>query len=110
MADLPLDFGTFEPHGGFVGSHAVVVLSQADNLAYAVLNTMRFFRDESCGQCTPCRAGTDKIVRLLEAGTPDPALLDDLSLVMRDSSICGLGQAASNCLRHLMTHFPEEMP
>ncbi|MCA8880330.1 MAG: NAD(P)H-dependent oxidoreductase subunit E [Rhodobacteraceae bacterium] len=108
MADLPLNFGVFEPYGGFIGSHAIVILSQQDRVADAVLNTMRFFRDESCGQCTPCRSGTDKIVRLLEAGNADPALLDDLGLVMRDSSICGLGQAASNCVRHLLKYFPEE--
>ncbi len=108
MADRAMDFGTWEAEGGFIGSHAVVILSQHDSVRDAVLNTMRFFRHESCGQCTPCRAGTDKIVRLLETRNADPALYDDLIAVMRDASICGLGQAAGNCLRHLMTHFPEE--
>ena len=109
MADLPLDFGSFEPHGGFIGSHAVVVLSQTDAVRDAVLNTMRFFRHESCGQCTPCRVGTEKMVRMLDDPATDHALYADLMAVMADASICGLGQAAANCVRHLMEHFPEEM-
>jgi formate dehydrogenase len=108
MADRPMDFGTWEAAGGFIGSHAVVILSQADSVHAAALNTMRFFRHESCGQCTPCRSGTDKMVRLLEAGETDGALYDDLAAVMADASICGLGQAAGNCVRHLREHFPEE--
>jgi formate dehydrogenase len=84
------------------------VLSQHDSVRAAALNTMRFFRHESCGQCTPCRSGTDKMVRLLEAGETDGALYDDLAAVMADASICGLGQAAGNCVRHLREHFPEE--
>ena len=109
MADLPMDFGTFDKLGGFIGSHAVVVLSDRDSIRDAALNTMRFFRDESCGQCTPCRVGTDKMVRMLEDTGTETQLYEDLMLVMRDSSICGLGQAAANCVRHLMAHFPDEM-
>ncbi len=109
MADLPLDFGTFEPYGGLIGSHAVVVLGQADSVRAAVLNTMRFFARESCGQCTPCRAGTDKIVRILQENSPDQGLLSELKLVMSDSSICGLGQAAANSVAHLIEYFPEEL-
>ena len=108
MADRPMDFGTWEKEGGFIGSHAVVILSQHDSVRAAALNTMQFFKHESCGQCTPCRSGTDKIVRLLEAHETDRDLYDDLLMVMRDSSICGLGQAAGNCVEHLMKHFPEE--
>ncbi|MEO0729044.1 MAG: NAD(P)H-dependent oxidoreductase subunit E [Pseudomonadota bacterium] len=108
MADEAMDFGTWEKHGGFIGSHAVVILSEADSVRDAALNTMRFFRHESCGQCTPCRAGTDKMVRLLEGNIADTQLYADLIEVMGDSSICGLGQAAGNCVRHLMQHFPEE--
>ncbi|MBS9718601.1 NAD(P)H-dependent oxidoreductase subunit E [Pseudohalocynthiibacter aestuariivivens] len=108
MADRPMDFGTWEPEGGLIGSHAVVILSQHDSVRDATLNTMRFFKHESCGQCTPCRSGTDKMVRMLEAREADRALYDDLLEVMGDSSICGLGQAAGNCVKHLMTHFPEE--
>ncbi len=109
MADLPLDFGTFEKHGGFVGSHAVMILSDQDSVHDAAVNLMRFFRHESCGQCTPCRSGTDKMVRMLEAGSLDQTLANDLMLVMRDSSICGLGQAASNSVAHLLQHFPEDV-
>jgi formate dehydrogenase len=109
MAGLPLDFGTFEKHGGFVGSHAVVVLGHRDSVRDAALNTMRFFRHESCGQCTPCRVGTEKMVRLLEGPPAARALYEDLMGVMRDASICGLGQAAANCVAHLMQHFPEEL-
>ncbi|ORE94355.1 respiratory-chain NADH dehydrogenase domain-containing protein [Stappia sp. 22II-S9-Z10] len=109
MADLAMDFGTFEPHSGFIGSHAVVILSDADSIHDAALNTMRFFRHESCGQCTPCRSGTDKMVRLMEHGDLDHDLAADLMTVMRDSSICGLGQAASNCVAHLLQHFPEDV-
>jgi NADH:ubiquinone oxidoreductase subunit F (NADH-binding)/NADH:ubiquinone oxidoreductase subunit E len=107
MADLPLDFGTLEPHGCFIGSAAVIVLSQADDLRAAALNLMRFFEDESCGQCTPCRVGTQKARLLMEREEWDLPLLRDLSEVMRDASICGLGQAASNPLLSLLRHFPE---
>jgi len=109
MANKPLDFGTFEPYGGFVGSHAVVVLSDQDNIRDVALNTMRFFKHESCGQCTPCRSGTDKMVGMLQDTATDHALYEDLMKVMGDSSICGLGQTAANCVRHLIKYFPEDM-
>ena len=105
MADLPLDFGTFEPHGGFMGSHAVVILSDQDDPKAAALNLLKFFMHESCGQCTPCRAGTEKMVALLEAGNWDEDLLSDLEQVMRDASICGLGQAAPNPVRSVLKFF-----
>ena len=108
MADIPLDFGTLEPHGCFIGSAGIVVLSQADDLKAAALNLMRFFRDESCGQCTPCRAGTEKAVALMAQREWDRPLLEELSAAMRDASICGLGQAAPNPLLTLMRYFPEE--
>ena len=108
MADRAMDFGTWEKEGGFIGSHAVVILSDRDSVRAAALNTMRFFKHESCGQCTPCRSGTDKFVRMLEAREQNRELFDDLLAVMVDSSICGLGQAAGNCVKHLMKHFPEE--
>jgi NADH:ubiquinone oxidoreductase subunit F (NADH-binding)/NADH:ubiquinone oxidoreductase subunit E len=108
LAHLPLDFGTFEKFGGFIGSHAIVVLSDQDNIKDAALNTMRFFKHESCGQCTPCRSGTDKMIRLLEDSNKEIELYNALIKVMSDSSICGLGQAASNCVSHLINHFPEE--
>jgi formate dehydrogenase len=109
MADLPLDFGTLEPHGCFVGSHAVVILSDKDDMKAVALNLMRFFEDESCGQCTPCRAGTEKAVRLMANGPWDEALLNELSGAMRDASICGLGQAAPNPLACVFRYFPEEL-
>jgi len=109
MADLPLDFGTLEPYGCFVGSHAVVVLSDRDDMKAVALNLMKFFEDESCGQCTPCRAGTEKAVKLMAAGPWDDALLTELSSAMRDASICGLGQAAPNPLLCVMKYFPEEL-
>ena len=105
MADLALDFGTFEPHGGLMGSHAVVVLSDQDDPKAAALNLLKFFMHESCGQCTPCRAGTEKMVALLEADNWDEALIADLDQVMRDASICGLGQAAPNPVRSIFTFF-----
>jgi NADH:ubiquinone oxidoreductase subunit F (NADH-binding)/NADH:ubiquinone oxidoreductase subunit E len=109
MADIPLDFGTLEPHGGFVGSHAVVILSDKDDMKAVALNLMKFFEDESCGQCTPCRAGTEKAVKLMANGPWDPALLSELSAAMRDASICGLGQAAPNPLLCVLKYFPEEL-
>ena len=109
MANLRMDFGVFEEYGGLIGSHAVVILSENDSIREAVLNTMRFFKHESCGQCTPCRSGTDKMVRMLENPMTETQLYDDLIMVMGDSSICGLGQAATNCVRHLMQFFPEEV-
>ena len=108
--DIPLDFGgELADEGCFVGSHAVVVMSQDDNMRDAALNLLRFFAHESCGQCTPCRNGTDKAVKLLEAQSKDTQLLNDVSVAMADASICGLGQAASNPLVSVMKHFPEDM-
>ncbi len=109
MADLPLDFGTLEKYGCFVGSHAVVILSDMDDMKAVALNLMRFFEDESCGQCTPCRVGTEKAAELMAHGPWDPALLDELSALMRDASICGLGQAAPNPLVCVLKYFPDEL-
>jgi formate dehydrogenase len=109
MADLPLDFGTLEPHGCFVGSHAVVILSQQDDMKAVALNLMRFFEDESCGQCTPCRVGTEKAVKLMTQGPWDENLLTELSAIMRDASICGLGQAAPNPLLCVLKYFREDL-
>jgi formate dehydrogenase len=108
MGDLPLDFGTLEKYGCFIGSAAVVVLSEEDDLKATVLNLMRFFEDESCGQCTPCRIGTQKAAVLMSRPVWDRALLEELANVMRDASICGLGQAAPNPVLCLMRWFPEE--
>lgn len=109
LADLPLDFDTLASYGCFVGSMAVIVLSEADKARDAALSMMRFFADESCGQCTPCRAGTAKAVELLQAPVWDRALLEDLSQVMRDASICGLGQAAPNPVDSVLRFFPHEV-
>jgi len=109
MGDLPLDFGTLEQYGCFVGSHAVVILSEHDDMKAVALNLMRFFEDESCGQCTPCRVGTEKAAKLMATGPWSPALLDELSAAMRDASICGLGQAAPNPLLCVLKYFPEEL-
>lgn len=108
MADLPLEFGALEKHGCFVGSHAVVILSDKDNMKDVALNLMRFFEDESCGQCTPCRVGSDKAAALMAEPEWDRELLEDLARVMEDASICGLGQAAPNPLRCALKYFPEE--
>lgn len=105
MADLPLQFGSLEQHGCFVGSHGVMVLSDQDSMKAVALNLMRFFRNESCGQCTPCRVGTEKAVELMERPAWDEALLEQLSQTMTDASICGLGQAAPNGLRSVLKHF-----
>ena len=107
MADIPLDFGKLEQHGCFVGSHAVVILSDQDDLKAAALNLMRFFEDESCGQCTPCRVGTEKAVKLMQQQRWDGPLLEELARAMSDASICGLGQAASNPVLSLFRFFPE---
>jgi len=109
MGDIPLDFGTLEKYGCFVGSHAVVILSEKDDMKAVALNLMKFFEDESCGQCTPCRAGTEKAVKLMEHGPWNEALLTELSTAMRDASICGLGQAASNPLICVFKYFPDEL-
>jgi formate dehydrogenase beta subunit len=108
MDDIPLDFGTLEKYGCFIGSAAVVILSQADSVRGAALNLMKFFEDESCGQCTPCRAGTEKAVKLMQQPVWDDELLGQLSQAMRDASICGLGQAASNPLTSVIKYFPDE--
>ncbi len=107
MADLPLDFGKLEHLGCFVGSHAVVVLSDQDDLKAAALNLLRFFEDESCGQCTPCRVGTEKAVALMQRRSWDQPLLMELAQAMADASICGLGQAAGNPIKCLIRYFPE---
>jgi NADH:ubiquinone oxidoreductase subunit F (NADH-binding)/NADH:ubiquinone oxidoreductase subunit E len=110
MADLPLDFGTLEPYGCFVGSHAVVVLSDQDSMRAVALNLLKFFEDESCGQCTPCRVGTEKAVKLMERpGVWDGSLLAELTKVMTDASICGLGQAAMNPVKSVLQHFSEDL-
>jgi formate dehydrogenase len=109
MADIPLDFGTLEKYGCFVGSHAVVILSDKDDIKAAALNLMKFFEDESCGQCTPCRVGTEKAARLMAKGPWDVKLLEELSTAMRDASICGLGQAAPNPLLCVLKYFPDEL-
>jgi formate dehydrogenase len=110
LADVPLDFGTLEPHGCFIGSAAVVVLSDQDDIRAVALNLMRFFADESCGQCTPCRCGTEKAVQLMSRPDWDAPLLTELSTAMRDASICGLGQAAPNPLLCALRYFPEDLP
>ncbi len=108
MADEPLEFGVLEKYGSFVGSHAVVVLSDRDEMKACALNLMQFFEDESCGQCTPCRVGTEKAVKLMQRETWDEPLLEELSAAMTDASICGLGQAAANPLLSIFRHFPDE--
>ncbi|AXI47385.1 NADH-quinone oxidoreductase subunit F [Sulfitobacter sp. SK012] len=109
MNDIPLDFDTLQPHGSFIGSAAVVVLSDQDRARDAALNMLRFFEDESCGQCTPCRVGCEKAVKLMQAEKWDQALLTELSTAMVDASICGLGQAAPNPILLTMKHFPDEV-
>lgn len=109
LADVPLDFDTLQPHGCFIGSAAVVVLSQHDRAVDAARNLMRFFEDESCGQCTPCRVGTSKARQLIERDTWDVPLLRELSQVMRDASICGLGQAAPNPVDCVLAYFAHEL-
>ena len=109
MGDLPLEFGSLEKYGCFVGSHAVVILSDKDNARAAALNLMRFFEDESCGQCTPCRVGTEKAVKLMQQSKWDEGLLEQLGQAMSDASICGLGQAAANPLRSVLKHFREDL-
>jgi formate dehydrogenase len=108
MDNIPLDFGTLEKYGCFIGSAAIVILSEQDSVKGAALNLMRFFEDESCGQCTPCRVGTQKAAILMEKPVWNRELLDELSQAMRDASICGLGQAASNPLTSVIKYFPDE--
>ncbi len=109
MGNIPLDFDTLQPHGCFIGSAAVVILSDRDKASSAAVNLMKFFRDESCGQCTPCRVGTAKAVALMEAAKWDQPLLNELSQAMMDASICGLGQAAPNPALTVMKYFPQEV-
>ena len=106
---VPLDFDTLQPFDTFIGSAAVVVLSHLDKIRDAALNMLRFFEDESCGQCTPCRTGCGKAVQLMEMDNWDKKLLMDLCTVMEDASICGLGQAAPNPIRSTIKHFPDEV-
>ena len=109
LADLPLDFDTLQPHGCFIGSAAIIVLSDQDSAKAAARNAMRFFSHESCGKCTPCRVGTAKAAALMAGDRWDTALLEELAQVMGDASICGLGQAAPNPLRSVVTYFAEEL-
>ena len=109
LADIPLDFDTLQPQDCFIGSAAVVVLSDQDDMKDVALNLLRFFEDESCGQCTPCRNGTEKAVKLMEEEHWNKDLLKELAKVMMDSSICGLGQAAPNPILSVIKHFPEEI-
>jgi formate dehydrogenase beta subunit len=109
MADIPLDFGKLEEHGCFVGSHAVVVLSDQDDIKAVALNLLRFFEDESCGQCTPCRVGCEKAVKLMQRDAWDEVLLEELCRAMADASICGLGQAAPNPIRAAMKFFADDI-
>jgi formate dehydrogenase beta subunit len=110
MGDLPLDFGTLEKYGCFVGSHAVVILSDQDNIKDVAVNLLEFFEEESCGQCTPCRVGCEKAVKLMEGPGPwDESLLLELGTAMADASICGLGQAAPNPIRSALKHFREDV-
>ena len=108
-SDIPLDFDTLQPHGCFIGSAAIVIFSDRDKAAKAAVNLMKFFHDESCGQCTPCRVGTAKALALMEAGKWDQPLLKELSQAMMDASICGLGQAAPNPALTVMRYFPQEI-
>ena len=107
--DVPLDFDTLQPLGTFIGSAAVVVLSQQDRARDAALNMLRFFEDESCGQCTPCRVGCEKAVKLMQADSWDQPLLEELCGAMADASICGLGQAAPNPIKLVIKHFGDEI-
>jgi formate dehydrogenase len=108
-ADIPLDFGTLESEGCFIGSAAVVVLSDKDDMKTVALNLLKFFEDESCGQCTPCRVGTEKAVKLMSQRRWNEDLLQELSRVMGDASICGLGQAAMNPVKQVLKHFPDDL-
>ena len=106
---IPLDFDTLQPYGCFIGSAAVIILGHQDKARDAALNVMKFFEHESCGQCTPCRVGTAKAVKLMQAPVWDAQTLEDLAEVMGDASICGLGQAAPNPIRSIQKYFPQEI-
>ena len=107
-ADIPLDFDVLQEHGAFIGSAAVIVLSDQDDMRAVGLNLMRFFADESCGQCAPCRVGCAKAAALMEHPSWDAPLLEELGALMEDASICGLGQAAPNVFRSVLKHWPED--
>jgi formate dehydrogenase beta subunit len=109
LANVPLDFDTLTPYGCFIGSAAIVVLSDQDSAAAAARNVMKFFADESCGQCTPCRVGTEKALHLMQGRQWNAPLLQDLSQAMADASICGLGQAAPNPVLSVLKYFPQEL-
>ena len=109
LGDVPMDFGTLQEYDCFIGSAAVVIFSDRDNMKDVALNLMRFFEDESCGQCTPCRVGTEKAVRLMEKPAWDTGLLEELGTVMADASICGLGQAAGNPIHCVLKYFKEDL-
>jgi formate dehydrogenase len=109
LGDIPLDFDTLNQYGCFIGSAAIIVFSQHDKARDLALNAMKFFEDESCGQCTPCRVGTAKAATLMEKPQWDKPLLEELAVAMMDASICGLGQAAPNPLRCVMKYFPDEL-
>jgi formate dehydrogenase len=109
MADIPMDFDVLQEYGTFIGSAAIVVLSDHDRARDAALNMLKFFEDESCGQCTPCRVGCEKAVKLMQEDTWDQDLLTDLCQIMTDASICGLGQAAPNPIKLTMQHFADEI-
>jgi len=109
LNQVPLDFDTLQPHGSFIGSAAIIVLGHQDTARGAALNMMRFFKNESCGQCTPCRVGTAKAASLMESSVWDQATLKDLNQVMLDASICGLGQAAPNPVQSVFNYFVHEV-
>ena len=109
LGDLPLDFGSLDEHDCFVGSHAVVILSDKDDMSFVARNLIDFFKKESCGQCTPCRLGCEKALALMSEPQWNQKLLEELSAAMQDASICGLGQAAPNPIRSVQRHFPEEI-
>jgi formate dehydrogenase len=109
MNDIPLDFDTLQPHGCFIGSAAVVVFSKSDSAREVAVNLMSFFEHESCGQCTPCRVGTEKAKALMKKKFWDKNALNDLKTVMIDASICGLGQAAPNPIACVQKYFPHEV-
>lgn len=109
ISNVPLDFGTLQEYGCFIGSAAVVIFSDHDNMKDVALNLMEFFQDESCGQCTPCRVGTEKAVKVMSNSKWDVELLEDLSSVMTDASICGLGQSAGNPINCVLKYFPEDL-
>ena len=109
ICDVPMDFDTLQPHGSFIGSAAIVILSDQDSAKEAALNMLRFFEDESCGQCTPCRVGCEKAVKLMEQDSWDQDLLEDLSQAMVDAAIWGRGQAAPNPIRRTCKHFADEV-